>query len=616
MRPRHAPAALVALLSVLAAGACGIPEDSRVTVVGEGPTSGTVAGDTGSVPASYTRPVTNDPLELVGDYLKAAAGDPDGAVARVKTFLTDSAASRLDDSLSGTGAPDVKVVRSVADPLFTLGEGYVTLRLQQIGTLKSNGVLQPVADPSQGYETYKVPFVSVAGKNGLFINDPPPVLLMVMVDSALDEFYQQRTIYFWDKDGTTLVPDVRYMPRSLPTVQQPTAILNWLTSGPAPWLSDAVQTLPSGTTAGENVPAINNGTLQITLGPQAVPPGNNQQLDRLRRQLQWSLRPLLPHTLELRIGKQDPVDYTDAEYLTSNRSYLLPNTPEKFVVFNGVVRRRGDQEQAAADPVPVLKPADNRGLAAAALSSSASRTFAAVVTAGKAPRLRVGSATRGVQGELKDVGGLSGTLGHPVWAVTDDDPSKAIGLITVNSRLYSFAGDGSGAQRVEWQGDPGAVSSVSVAPDGTRVAVVSGGKVYRAVLDVDGDSVMLSAPESLSPPTLASVSAVAWSSEGWLTVAGVATRTGRVAILDVSIDGALQHARLPDIGDKQVNHLAAYPTNPVDDRPNTNWVCFSTAAGLSFDAFSGANPIPVSSVYGVTGTPPAGAKPSDPFFLD
>jgi hypothetical protein len=473
-------------------------------------------------------------------------------------------------------------------------------------------VFEPVSDPSQGLDTFRVVVKYVAGKSGLFISDVPPELLMI--DSALDRFYQQRTIYFWDKDYTTLVPDVRYLARSLPTVQQPTTILNWLANGPAPWLADAVQTLPPGTAAPDNVPAINNGTLQITLGAQAVQPGNNQMLDRLRRQLQWSLRPLLPHTLELKIGRQDPVRYVDAEYLTSNRSYLLPNTPERFVVLNGVVRRRGDLPQAA-EPVPVLKPADDKGIATAAMSSSASRTFAAVVTAGAAAKLRVGSASRGDQGDLKTVGGLSGPLGHPVWAVTDDDPAKAIGLVTANGRLYSFAGNGSAAQRVEWPGSPGTVSSVSVAPDGSRVALVSGGKLYRAVLDTDGDSVLLSTPELVFPPTLSTVSAVAWSSEGWLTVAGVAAN-GRVTILDVSVDGALQHARLSDIGDKTVTYLAAYPTNPVEDRPNTNWVSYYTAAGYSWDAFSSPAPIATSTVYGAPSNPPATVRPTAPFFLD
>jgi len=159
------------------------------------------------------------------------------------------------------------------------------------------------------------------------------------------------------------------------------------------------------------------------------------------------------------------------------------------------------------------------------------------------------------------------------------------------------------------------VTSLSVAPDGVRVAMASGGRLYRAVLEADGQSVRLSTPEMLLPPTLTQVSAVAWSSEGWLTAAGVDGDKGRVTILDVSIDGTAEHPRLTDIGEKPVTYLSAYPSNPVDDRPNTNWVSY-TAAGSSWDAFSAPDQIVAASVSGLTGNPPAGGKPTAPFFLD
>ena len=184
----------------------------------------------------------------------------------------------------------------------------------------------------------------------------------------------------------------------------------------------------------------------------------------------------------------------------------------------------------------------------------------------------------------------------------------------MNGRLYSFGVNGAKARPVEWQGEPGAVAAVAVAPDQRRVALVSGGKLYRAVLGVSGDGVTLSTPEQLSAPTLSAVTAVAWSSEDWLVVAGVRA-DGRVSIMDLSIDGALQNDRLPDIGDKPVTYLTAYPANPSTGREQTGLVSY-TAAGSAWDALSAPFPILASGLVGVTGNQPAKLTPTAPFFLD
>jgi len=407
------------------------------------------------------------------------------------------------------------------------------------------------------------------------------------------------------------------MPRSIPTVQQPTTILTWLANGPSQWLSDQVRELEPGTSAPDNVPAIANDTLQVKLSAQAVQPGDGKQLDLLRRQLQWSLGSLLPRTLELQIGHEDPVPYSGTDFQSSNAAFRLAQTPQRFLLFNGVVRRKSDDPRAG-EPVPVLKPAENKGIVAAAMGDSGTHTVAAVVasSAGRSPKLRVATAASGQQAALKDVGRLSGTLGRPVWAVTGAaGGADAIGLITANGRLYSFAANGSAARRVQWQGDdPGPVTALSVAPDGTRVALVAGGKLYRALLGVAGDVVTLSPPEQLLPPTLATVAAVSWSSENWLTIAGVRSEDGRVTIMDVTIDGALQVPRLADIGDKTVSYLTTYPTGPTSGRENSDVISYM-AAGSAWEAASTPLPIKVTDLAGTTTNPPAGMTPTAPFFL-
>ncbi|WP_433301177.1 LpqB family beta-propeller domain-containing protein [Actinoplanes sp. CA-030573] len=596
--------AVLVTLTALLAGGCGIPDETRVTVVGDGPSNGAAVADD-SIPAlPNSRSSATDPGQLVRYYLEAAAGDTDGALKRVKAFLSSTAQQHFQPG------PDVRVIRLKGSPLVNQDDPNVTFNAQTIGTLNDKGSLEPSSDLSTTEYTVRVGTVS--GQSGLFITKAPPVLLLT--DTALDDFYQRRTIYFWNNENTSLIPDLRYMPRIVPQVQQPTTILNWLVNGPSSWLADAAHGLPTGTQAPDNVPAATDDTLEVTLSGQAVPSGDPQALDRLRRQIQWSFRQLGPHTIALKIGHADPIRYSSTDYYGSNPAYRLADQPERFVIYNNTVRRMA-RSTHATDRIPVLKDADNKGIASAAMSSSDTHTYLAAVTSGKAPKLRVAAARTGEQADLRDVPGIAGTLGRPVWATTaGGDPSNAIGLIIAGGRLYSFTADGARAKPIDWQGSPGAVTAVSVAPDGYRVAIVSGGRLYRAVLDPGGDTLSMSGPQQLVPPTFSSVTAVAWSSETFLAVAGVREDSPRYAVIDVTADGALPYTRLADIGNRAVTYLTAYPSNPVTRGENSDLESYE-AAGSAWDIIGEPSKIETVDLAGAPASPAPGVSPIAPFFL-
>jgi hypothetical protein len=308
------------------------------------------------------------------------------------------------------------------------------------------------------------------------------------------------------------------------------------------------------------------------------------------------------------------VRYSERDYFASNPADRLVETPQRFAVLNGVIRRIV-KSPLADDPVPALRPEDNKNVAAAAMSTSATHTFAAVVASGKTGKLRVGSAENGKQATLREVGGLSGTLGRPAWAVTaDNDPQGAVGLITANGKLYSFAPGGSAASQVEWQGEPGAITAVSVAPDGYRVAIVAGGRLYRATLDTSGDTVALGTPERLFPPIFSQVTAVAWSSETYLAVAGAAADGQRYTVVDVSVDGALKYIRISDAGGEAVTYLTAYPANPTSHRDNADTESYETA-GAAWYVSSAPVKIPTGDLVGAPTNAPGGQTPTAPFYL-
>jgi lipoprotein LpqB-like beta-propeller protein/sporulation and spore germination protein len=602
--------AVAAAAALLLAG-CGIPAQTDVIPVGPGPAEGRSAGDSGPAAVPNTRESATEKGQFINDYLQAAAGETEGALDRVKQFLAPS----IRDDFNPTGGA-VKVVRQTEKPLVNAGSDSITLTVQTIGSLQENGVLVPASEIRP--VKYVLTVGTLTGQAGFFVTQLPDPKLLLLSDTALDVFYERHTIYFWNTENTGLVPDLRYMPKTVPPEQQPNTIVNWLVAGPAPWLSTAVVSLPRGTSVLGNIPAINDGRLQVKLDTQETK-ADPVQLDRLRRQLLWSLLPLKPRTLEISIRNQDPVTSVDSEYLTSNAAFGLADVPERFVLSNGQIKRVAESPHSA-DPVPVVKPEANRDIRTAAISNSGEHNFAAVVTGtGATQALRVGVAGAGSVADLKPVTGLTGALGQPAWAITTPgDTDVADGLITANGQVYSFGSAGGRAQPVEWQGTPDPVSSLSIAPDGHRVALVFGGRLYRCVIVTSGDGIGLSSLEQVVPPGVRSVAAVAWSSEDWLVVAGIRP-DGRYTIMDVTVDGAVSNMRLEDIGTDAVNYLAAYPSNPKNAE---EWAISESyvAHGDAWDVSGSPLKISAKDLYGAKAGDPKNNDPRNnptaPFFLN
>jgi hypothetical protein len=200
--------------------------------------------------------------------------------------------------------------------------------------------------------------------------------------------------------------------------------------------------------------------------------------------------------------------------------------------------------------------------------------------------------------------------------VTPDgaDTSGAIGLVVVAGRLYSF-GANAVPRLVDWQGGLRGVASVSVAPDGHRVAVVAGGRLYMTVLTPAGNGMQLSAPRPIGV-LLRDLTAVDWGSEGSVVVAGVVGATNRVAITDVSIDGAVQNDRQPDLGAERITHLVAYPANPATTTSGDANAVAYVADNVAYDVVAEPKRIGVTDIAGAVPSPAAGVLPTAPFFLN
>ena len=595
-----------AAVAVLLLGGCGIADESGVTDLGPGPSSGTSSGN-GSSRSQVTRTSTSDRVQFVNNYLRAAAGDYDGTLERVKQFMSPSAREKFNPPAA------LRVIRLTSSPLLDAGQERVSIDYEDVGTLGKNGVLEPPAKPSGTVQRYEFTLDEVTGE-GLYVTSAP--LMLLLSDTALADFYDERTIYFWNTEHTGLVPDVRHLLADVPIEQEPTIILSWLIAGPAQWLRDAVEVLPDGTKLEGKVPEISEDRLVITLSAQALPTKNTEEaLDRLRRQVQWSLRRLLPEFLDLRIGHQETRSYSGTDFLTSNLAYRpVTVSPERYVVYNRAIRRLEDSDRPNADSVPGIAPEANKDISRAALSTSGTHLFAAVVTgSGRSERLRVGAAPLGAAAQLKEISGLPPGIGYPVWAITPAGRVEGgVGLVIADGELYRFQAQGGAAQLVQWQAVDGAISAITVAPDGHRVALVAGGRLYRGMLTVSGDRLTVTGIEELEPP-LRTVTAVDFSGESWLTVSGVGNGD-RTAMLNMSIDGGLQSVWLPDMGKVSVTYLTSYPANPASSSYGTS-VLYSTG-GDAWEAFTTSQQITVEQLAGPPEQRRDGVAPGAPLFLN
>lgn len=564
MNRRIASTATVALLLCVGLVGCGIPAETEVRVDGKGPQSGQVAGN-GFTTTSPARLDSDVPEVFAANYLAAAAGEVSGTYDRVNSYIPDGRGKLKQKAGS---EPTINIVRVIGQPQAsnTDREGHwlVTINVQQVGVLHADGsVGEPEATETRYQFEVGTAVTTLGDKvqplDGLWVVDPPPVLLLST--NALDIYYAERTIYFWNADRTALVPDPRYLALSVPKEQQATEVLGWLIAGPAPWLAPAALPLPDGTTRIGNVPKP-SGRLEVNLNVPASEVDQPAELDRLFTQLVWSLLSPSPDgtggddgELELKIQSQSRKVANVDDYRRANPPYRLAADPKRFCVYEGSVHplRIGDE---ATEAVPI-KPEENQNVHSAALTRDGNKVAAALVTAvGGRFRLRTAAGADTLQTFAQS--GSYGAMDRPLW-LKGVDPRTPMGLVVADGRLYQF-GAAADLKPVALPGVSGTVTGVGAAPDGHRLAVIAGGALYVAALSTDGGTVTVGRTRRLVT-SLRDLTALDWSGENLLAVAGVAANN-RPVIESISVDGAIETVLLDDTRGR-VTHLTAYPTTPL-----------------------------------------------------
>ncbi|WP_374103664.1 LpqB family beta-propeller domain-containing protein [Micromonospora sp. U56] len=601
-RGRALAGALCAALLTVAG--CGIPEHTEVQVDGSGPAvaAGSSSSRRSEPPARAA--AGNDRETFVHNFLSAAAGEPDRAYAKVKQFIAPENKSRLQEKQGSEVA--VNVIRLTENPVITEnanGLFSVLLRVQQIGVLRSNGVLAPPVATEREYRFTLRGAVSPGQQGteeaGLFVTDPPNVLLLSEV--ALREYYQNRPVYFWNSDQTRLVADQRYLPLAVPDERRVSEVVKWLLAGPSEWLRPAARPLPDRTALINNA-IETDGRWEVTL---ELPGDDNRELGRIGIQLAWSL-PELDGQLQLTTRNQSRVAIADLDqHRLAHPLYPVDDAPQRFTVYDGAVHALNFPGEASG--VVPLMPADNRNVVSAGISRVEDRTFAALVVGapGGRQRLAVGSGTATVEGVHRGTQTF-GAMGRPVW-LRSLDPGQPYGLVVADGQLYRFD------DRARTVPVPltaaGRVTAVAGSLDGHRLALVIDGQLHLAAVNLAGGLVSVG-PARAVATSLRDLSAVDWADENTLVVAGTADRS---AVYYVSTDGALETALVADVG-ARVTHLVAYPTNPVVPLPFA--LIMYEANGVAY-RYPSPDTIRRDQVLEVA-PPPAGVRPGSPtapFFL-
>src|SRR2546423_2627141 len=121
------------------------------------------------------------------------------------------------------------------------------------------------------------------------ISKPPDGMLLST--EGLTKLYEVHPIYFWASVNRKLVPDLRYLPRSLDQAKRPTEVVNWLLAGPSKWLQPAVVPMPGTIELKGSVTSIGqraDSPLVVNLTAKAA--SELDYLPALMTQVRWSLR--------------------------------------------------------------------------------------------------------------------------------------------------------------------------------------------------------------------------------------------------------------------------------------------------------------------------------------
>jgi hypothetical protein len=535
--------AVAAVAVAVAAAGCGVSSTSPQKI-GNAIAAGTNPRNVDPPPGPDDQQL---PRDLVTNFFKAGVeSGSTSTVQRIASFLTPQFAATFGNSFDAKNVPPPLVIRLLGTPVdgpFDQSRTPVDVRYEVLGQLTAQGRVDSLADPNQGTMRFWVKTSdTVRGQRNRIdqIDSRPPGGTIMISDEALEKYYDIQPVYFWDAAASKLVPDIRYVPSGLDPAVRANRIVQWLCSDPSPWLPE-VQRLPS--QAALKSPVVpKDDRLEVNLTAPAGG-GGPPAIQRLYQQLQWSLQStqdtpkidlFIDDKLQTNLGGID-------DYRPANLSYTLPSPPRRYDIVDGKV-----VQLDVGTPPPLLTTKENAQVVFAGVNRSGS-ALAVVRTQGNLRRLQVvradGTAVTPALTPTAD-------MGRPVWA------GNGVLLIPAGGKLYSVTMGGDVEQVLKnWSGN---IRQVAISPDGRRVALVADGQVWVTSLNVS-DTIATIGTNNQRPILAGQVDAVAvaWTSEGWMYVAGK-----NASLWKVTADSVIATDLSSSLGPVIPEDLVAYPTSP------------------------------------------------------
>ncbi|MDD7963768.1 LpqB family beta-propeller domain-containing protein [Actinomycetospora lemnae] len=565
---RRLLAALALLLALaLAAGCASVPGSSEVTVLRR-------VGDAAE-PTAPPGPMRDaGPLETVRGWVLASGATAERHRA-ARAFLTPAAAGTWDDGAAPVVVND-QVDTVFADRPVPVGEAAVRIRATALGVLTPEGVFVAGVRPVEVD-------VGLVEQNGQWRIASLPTGTIVRRSDLRANTRPVRT-WFLDPQRAGPVSDPRYL-ATTPARSVPTRTVQYLLSGPSESLAGAaVSSLPVGTTLRSDVTITSEGAAVVDLartGPLDDPRRREiaQQVSLTlagigvtRTRLLVDGEPLLPATPEVDVTttlQGLPLEVARRPDLPADPVVGGPGDSEVPVLVADAGRLRLLSGEPAGGPA-------GRGTYRAVSASASFEGDVAVVAEdgpGGDPAATRARLLTGVGGSELTASGVEGrSLARPtwtpdgaeVWSVLDgttvvraarQGPGGAVRPVAVDASALAGAGV---APR---PGAPGPLSALRISPDGSRLALVAGGRVLVAAIarDTTGGA-RLGSVTALRPEALDQVLDIGWTRTDQLVAVG--NRADRPVTL-VSVDGLDLESLSTTNLTPPVTAVAARPGRPL-----------------------------------------------------
>jgi hypothetical protein len=565
--------AAVAVAALMLAGACGVPASSGVIVDGvtqlQQPVGASPDGPDG--PAGST-----GSEDLIKRYLQAAAvGSVDTAVKAVQAFMT------ADAQRSWRPPTNITIVRTDGDPTPTSSSGAqaFTVDAEEVGLFDpATGIVDPpLPGPTKLSLKFEVGSDEPPNSKQERLSTVPPSLLLDDLN-GLQKYFERHTVYFWDAGRTHLIAENRYLPRDISDAQKEAKIVNWVLRGASTSLQQTsmVWSPPSGVTLRDPTVATVNDriVLNLSTGAHEV---DNDTLRQLVVEIGWSFGPvLLTHPILLEIDDQpqfvmDPFLHDAAKFQSANPA-TLRGPAVQYAIADGVVHPVATWFQPQPEP---LTSKLNTSVLVAAIT--ADQRFAALVRPASGHRQGLWILRAGGDDPPQPVL-TAKSIKFPSWVMgplaTDAETQPTLAVL-VDGALTLLI-DGTKQQVLQVSTPSAPLTSFAVSPEGSRIAMTIGGRLYTAVIVTQADHPTLSQPRELNiHPGAADV--VAWRSEVEL-VFGVRHSDGHAVIYQAYTDGTNYDdiGRNHPIGTVPITQIAAYPSVGLTSNPTISAVLVQT----------------------------------------